>query len=559
MSFADPKYFYLSIFIILMCLLATYSVWRGRRLLSQFGTMSKVKSLSVRYSKWLRLASFSSAMLALLFLVLMIARPQRGLDEATDTDQGIEIVVMADVSNSMQAADVSPSRLESAKFLLDNIIDNMTGDRVALGIFAGEAYLQLPITSDRFAAKAIVAKLSPSMISMQGTHIAAALNMANRSFSENDDADKAIILITDGENHEGDIEAAAEAVKSAGRKLFVLGIGTSEGSTIPTQGGPLVDEDGNVVVTRLDENLCRQIAQSAGGKYIHVDNTFSAQSELESELRQLKKSSRKTKYLTYDERFQTFGFMALALFVIASFIPEYFRRKGKMRSAVRTLALMFVLSSGVSPLYSQTASWRALHGANRQFDKGNYAEAQSRYEKILSKNPTNSRALFNLANSCLAQGDADRAVQLYAAAAQVEQDPTVKSRAFHNLGVISQTAALKADEATRQKLLREAIDHYKNALRQNPADDGARYNLELCKKQLKGNDKDKDDNQQKQQQKPQQQPQPQQPRQQEFQPQQTRQDMATQQLLNLTRQSEQRTRDKINAAKPRSRSREKNW
>ena len=194
MTFANTEYFYLGFILLAVVVLVVYSFFKRKGSLERFAGTKTLQTLMQRYSPTLRLCAFLLTLAAAVLLIFMIARPRSGIVEQEETRHGIEAVIMVDVSNSMQATDVAPSRLETAKFLLNSLIDNMQDDKIALGIFAGEAYMQLPITSDYSAAKSMVNSLSPSMISMQGTHIAAALDMANRGFSENRKGDKAIMV-----------------------------------------------------------------------------------------------------------------------------------------------------------------------------------------------------------------------------------------------------------------------------------------------------------------------------------------------------------------------------
>ena len=317
MTFANTEYFYLGFTLLAVVVLVVYSFFKRKGSLERFAGTKTLQTLMQRYSPTLRLCAFLLTLAAAVLLIFMIARPRSGIVEQEETRHGIEAVIMVDVSNSMQATDVAPSRLETAKFLLNSLIDNMQDDKIALGIFAGEAYMQLPITSDYSAAKSMVNSLSPSMISMQGTHIAAALDMANHGFSENRKGDKAIILITDGENHEGNVEEVIRKLVKEKRKLFILGIGTPQGSTIPTGNGPLLDENGEPVVSALNEELLSSIATQAGGKYIHVENALTAQEQLEAELSHLQASTENGKYRTYDEKFQGFGIAAFILLLLA--------------------------------------------------------------------------------------------------------------------------------------------------------------------------------------------------------------------------------------------------
>ena len=261
-------------------------------------------------------------MLALSALVLTLARPQLGLKQQTDTANGIEAVVMVDVSNSMMARDVQPTRLDRAKLLVATLVEKMKNDKIALGVFAGEAYPQMPITSDYASAKIFIDALSTNMVTMQGTNLAAAINLGCKSFTTKKDVGKALIIITDGEDHEEGAEEAAKAAAKAGVNVYVIGVGTSQGAEISTSEGVLTDENGQPVHTALNEDMCRKVAQAGKGIYLHLDQSTSAQDELQGQIRQLKQSSSSMTYTARDEQFQIFAIIALLLLIIEVCITE---------------------------------------------------------------------------------------------------------------------------------------------------------------------------------------------------------------------------------------------
>ena len=261
-------------------------------------------------------------MLALSALVLTLARPQLGLKQQTNTANGIEAVVMVDVSNSMMARDVQPTRLDRAKLLVATLVEKMKNDKIALGVFAGEAYPQMPITSDYASAKIFIDALSTNMVTMQGTNLAAAINLGCKSFTTKRDVGKALIIITDGEDHEEGAEEAAKAAAKAGVNVYVIGVGTAQGAEIPTSEGVLTDENGQPVHTALNEDMCRKVAQAGKGIYLHLDQSTSAQDELQGQIRQLKQSSSSMTYTARDEQFQIFAIIALLLLIIEVCITE---------------------------------------------------------------------------------------------------------------------------------------------------------------------------------------------------------------------------------------------
>ena len=226
-----------------------------------------------------------------LFAVLL-ARPQFGSKLETVKRKGVEVMIALDISNSMLAQDVQPSRLEKAKRLISKLVDGMENDKVGMIVFAGDAFTQLPITSDYISAKMFLESISPSLISKQGTAIGAAINLAARSFTPQEGVGRAIVVITDGENHEGGaVEAAKEAAKK-GIQVNVLGVGLPDGAPIPIEGSNDFrrDREGNVIVTRLNEAMCQEIAKEGNGIYVRVDNSNSAQKAINQEVNKMAKS-----------------------------------------------------------------------------------------------------------------------------------------------------------------------------------------------------------------------------------------------------------------------------
>ncbi|MDM8206517.1 VWA domain-containing protein [Bacteroides gallinaceum] len=317
--FGEPLYLYLLIVVPILAAFYFYSNYRRRKRLKEYGDMELLKQLMPEVSKYRPDVKFWLMLAAMVMVIFMLAQPQFGSKMETVKRQGIETVVALDVSNSMLAQDVAPSRLEKSKKLISRLVETFNNDKVALIVFAGEAFTQLPITSDYVSAKMFLETISPSLISTQGTDIRAAINLAMKSFTPNDGVGRAIVLITDGENHEGGaIEAAQEAAKK-GIHVFVLGVGSPDGSPIPVEGSNEFrrDKDGNVVVTRLNEEMCREIARAGNGMYVRVDNTNNAERALNAEVNKLAKADVETQVFTeFDEQFRVLAWLALILLAV---------------------------------------------------------------------------------------------------------------------------------------------------------------------------------------------------------------------------------------------------
>ena len=323
---------YLWLLLLIPAFIAGYIaiIQRKRHQLKVFGDEELVNELMPNVSRIRPVVKFGLVMLALALLIIAVARPQYGQKEKTIKRQGIEVMIALDISNSMLAEDVAPNRLDRAKQMLSKLIDNMVDDKVGLIVFAGEAYIQLPITCDYVSAKMFLNTITPDLIKTQGTAIGDAIVTSVRAFGEEEKGvSRAIILITDGENHEDDALAAAKAANEKGIKVFVVGIGKPDGSPIPIPGTNNFrkDRNGNVVVSKLNEDMCREIAQAGQGIYVRCDNTNTATRAIEKELDDLDTSELETKvYADYNEQYQGFVLLALLILIADFFI---FNRKNK--------------------------------------------------------------------------------------------------------------------------------------------------------------------------------------------------------------------------------------
>lgn len=319
MKFANPEYFYLLIIIPVLLAIYIYSNYRKRERLKLYGNVELLKSLMPDVSNIRPGIKFILTLLAATLLIVALARPQFGSKKETVTRQGIETVIALDISNSMLAEDISPNRLEKAKKIISQLIDKFENDKVGLIVFAGDAFVQLPITNDFISAKMFLETISPTLISRQGTDIGGAISLAMKSFTPNEGVGKAIIVITDGENHEGGAEDAARLAAEKGMNVYLLGIGSLEGAPIPIENTNDYrrDKEGNVVVTKLNEQMAQEIAKAGNGVYIRVDNTNNAQKILEKEVNKLAKADVTSEvYTEYNEQFEFIVWIAFILLIV---------------------------------------------------------------------------------------------------------------------------------------------------------------------------------------------------------------------------------------------------
>ena len=560
--FEDPQYLYLLLLIPLLAAIRFITYRNQRKRLRKFGDPRLLKELMPDVSRWRPGVKFWLLQAALALLILMLARPQMGTKISHEKRTGIETIICLDISNSMRAEDVTPSRLDRAKMMVENLVDHFTDDKIGLIVFAGDAFVQLPITSDYVSAKMFLSNIDPSMMATQGTDVARAVEMATHSFTQEKGIGKAIIVITDGEDHEGGAVEAAEAAKKAGMRVYMLGIGSTNGAPIPIPGTGdyMTDNTGQTVMSALNEEMCKQIASAGGGAYIHVENNSKAQDLLDNELEKLsKKETQTTIYSDYDEQFQAFGILALLLLIIEICLLESKNPLMKRvslfgRKSTATLLLALVALSA-----SAQTDRQYVRQGNKLFKAGDYANAEVCYRKALEKNDRNPQALYNLGNALLAQNKDSAAVVEFEKSTKVETNDFRKAMAFHNMGVICQ----------RHQMFGDAIEAYKQSLRLNPHDDESRYNLELCKRQQKqqknddnknnqNNNKDKD---KKDQQKKDQQQQKDQQKQQQEQQQPKMSKENAEQLLNAAMQQEKQTQERMKKAQqqPSRRNIQKNW
>lgn len=315
--FENPEYLWLLAVVVVLALIRFVTYFNQKKRLRKFGDLELIRQLMPNVSRWRPLVKFCLLELALTLIILMVARPQQANGISQEKRSGIEVVIAMDISNSMRATDVSPSRLDRAKMMVENLVENFINDKIGLIVFAGDAFVQLPITSDYVSAKMFLSTIDPTMIVNQGTDIAAAIQMATQSFTQQEHVGKAIIVITDGEDHEGGAVEAAKAAHEQGFNVYLLGIGSTNGSPVPDPdtGNYMIDNQGNTVMSRLNEQMCREIAQAGGGAYIHVDNNSSAQRLLDEELDKLEKGET-TIYSDYTEQFQYAAAFAILLLII---------------------------------------------------------------------------------------------------------------------------------------------------------------------------------------------------------------------------------------------------
>ncbi len=320
-QFANPHILYLLLVIPVMIAVLILVAYLRRRNLAKFGNLELVKSLMPEVSQWRIKTKSVLFLLAVTAVIFAAARPQFGSKLREHKSTGIEMMLVVDVSNSMLAEDFAPNRLDRTRYAIDKLFASMSQDRVGMVVFAGEAKVQLPITSDYRMARSFTKRLSPELVQVQGTEIGQALTLATLSFSNNRDAGRVIVLITDGESHDSSALDAAKRAAEQGVKIFAVGIGTPDGAPVKVNGEWLKDEKDEMVVSRLNEELLQQITAATGGGYIRATNAAFGLEEIVGEIEKIELGELTTlSFEEYNEQFQWILAIAAILLLLESLL-----------------------------------------------------------------------------------------------------------------------------------------------------------------------------------------------------------------------------------------------
>lgn len=330
--FANPDYLYLLLLLPVMVLLFVINEVRKRKALKRIGDPELVNKLVPERSNSRPFVKFLLQLVIITLAIIILARPQFGSKISDIKKQGVEVIIALDVSNSMLAEDIQPDRLTRAKQAISRLVDNLDNDKIGLIVFAGDAYTQIPVTTDYLSAKMFLSAINPNIVPKQGTAIGAAIDLGIRSFSPGEGKSKAMIIITDGENHEDDPVKVAEEASKEGIVIHTLGIGSIEGVPIPivTNGRKdfLKDENGTTVISKLDEEILKKIAIATNGNYVRASNSNIGLDEIFSDIKKMKKQDlESTMYTEYNDQFQIFAAIALLMLIIDFIIMERKNRK----------------------------------------------------------------------------------------------------------------------------------------------------------------------------------------------------------------------------------------
>lgn len=462
--------------------------------MSAFADQPMLKELSPHMSTTKRTGKQILLLFGIGFLILAFANPQLGTRLEEVKREGIDLFVALDVSLSMKAEDIRPSRLEKAKRDVSALLNKLRGDRVGLIVFAGDAFVQFPLTSDYSAADLFISAVDVDAVPTPGTMIPTAIELALKSFSTDLPTQKAIIIVSDGENTEGDIVSAVEKATAAGVTVFTVGMGTPEGGPIPlyNAAGARVDykrdRNGSIVLTKLDESTLQQISAATKGSYRRATSGGNEIDDVFKELSTLERVEFGVKQVTgFESMYQYPLAAAILMFLFELLLSE---RRGTLLTWLRKLVplpALFCLIAGL-PSTAGAQTHRALIGeGNEAFESGKFPDAEVEYKKALQEYPDSKVGQFNLGDAYYKQQRYDEAREAFSTFAATGEDSPQASKAFYNLG----NTLFQAGK------LEESIEAYKQALRFDPSDNDARHNLELARKKKKEEEKKDQDKDQK--------------------------------------------------------------
>lgn len=495
-EFQHPEYLWLLTLVLLLGFIFFLSNKYRWKVTLRFVSQNLIEKLAPETGSGKRIVKQILLLLSSSFLILALANPQVGTRLEEIKREGIDLFVAIDVSLSMKAEDIRPSRLEKAKRDVSVLLKKLAGDRVGLIVFAGEAFVQFPLTADYSAADLFISAVDVDVVPTPGTMIAAAIEKALSSFSKDLPTQKAIVVVSDGENTEGEIENSIEMAKKMGVKVFTIGMGTLEGGPIPindSKGNRIDykrDRAGSIVLTRLDERTLEELAARTGASYKRATSGGNEINDIYKELTTIEKTEFGVKQITgYESQFQYPLALAIFFLIMEFLLSE---RKGKMLKQIKRMvpfrSVTILIFLFVPLLVSAQTVRSHISEGNEAYEQKRYGDAEAEYKKAQSRDPRSLEARFNLGDAYYKQDRYDEALRAFSEAGMNTKNPHEQAASFHNIG----NALLKSGK------IEESIEAYKQALRRNPTDDDTRYNLQYARELLKQQQQSKDKNQQQQ-------------------------------------------------------------
>ncbi|MBP6430436.1 MAG: VWA domain-containing protein [Ferruginibacter sp.] len=478
-SFQNISYLYTLLAIPIFIALYFYILQWKKNTKKKIGDERLVNELTKHHSNKKFAIKFALVTGAFALCVLALANLRSVNGRETVSKNGIDIMIALDVSKSMLAQDVEPNRLTRAKQLVSKLVDALGNNRIGIVLFAGKAYLQMPLTADYAAAKMLINTASTDAVPTQGTVISDALKMCYSSFNTKEKKYKLVVVITDGENHDEEAISITKKMALEGVMVSTIGIGSPEGSTIIDEitNETKKDAAGNTVITKLNENVLKEIAQAGNGIYQLFSSTNQTVTALQFQLNNMDKrlvtEESNTSYTSY---YQWFLALALLLLFIELFISEVKNAKKEKLKTANLSYILFFISYLVFPQTTVAQSQqKLLKQGSIAYKNQDYEKAAATYKKVVEKSPSNTTAQYNLGNAMYKKSKVDEAVQAFDNTIKTATDKNLKSKAYYNKGVVLQ----------KIQNLPGCIEAYKEALKINPNDDDARQNLQKALQQLK--------------------------------------------------------------------------
>jgi tetratricopeptide (TPR) repeat protein len=474
------------LFLLLPILVSVYfyALQKKKSVFKKLGDEALVKELTANYSPSSFHKKFILLFISMGLIITSIANLRTAAGAEKINKKGIDVMIAIDISKSMLAKDIQPNRLERAKQVLNKLIDKLDNDRIGIVVFAGKAYLQMPLTADHSAAKMYLAAATPETITTQGTVIGDALKMCSAAFNAKEKKYKAVVLISDGEDHDENALKVAEQMGQEGIQINTIGIGSPQGATIIDEvtKEEKKDNEGNIVITKLNEQTLNDIAVKGKGTYMMYESTERTVSNLYNQLSGLdKRSVTDNGFVNYKSWFQYLLAAAFLFLLIELFISELKKVK-KPKLTIAVLLLCFFNFSANAQKENEL-----IKKGNDAYKKSDFENAIKNYGELVQKNETNAIGQYNLGNALYKSDKKDDAISAYDKAFSASKTPTEKSNALYNKAVVLQN----------NKKLDDCIATYKNALKLNPGNDDARQNLQMALKkqaeQKKEEQKDKKD------------------------------------------------------------------
>jgi Ca-activated chloride channel family protein len=531
---------------LLLLLLWLLLRWK-RNTVSRIGDPSLVNQLIGSFSSSRFLIKAGLALVGLVLIVLAAANLQKPGSMENVQRKGVDVMLVLDVSKSMLARDIKPSRLERAKQFLLRLVDQLPNDRIGVVLFAGRAYMQMPLTTDHGAAHMYIQEASPDVVPTQGTVIADALRMANSAFNSKERKYKSIVLVSDGEDHDPDAAAVAKQLAEDGVLINTVGIGSPEGSAIedPVTGELKKDQEGHTVMSKLNEAELQQLATATNGSYLRLDNVEDALITMTQQLDVAeKKAMNDAEFIDYISYFQWFAGAAMLLLLVELLLAE--RRRGRLAASAPRIGTILAAGLLMTGSASAQTTNTLIRSGNRAYKKKQIDQSIKQYQAAVNKAPDNPTANYNLGNAQFRKNEYDAAVKSYdASAGHSATDKPMEEQSLYNKGVAQ----------AKQKKLQESIDSWKAALKLDAADSAARENLEKAlmeqkQQQQQQNQQKKNQDQKKEQKDKKEQKKQEQQEQQQPKPQPSRLNkQQVEQLLKALQQREADLQNKLNQNK----------